>query len=251
MTHLARLIVALLIAGAAALQSQTRVQHSGHGAPFRRCGRRFRCVCRRLFAGERSCRNPQVRRPRQRTVDAGVYVLATTEPENRFILRKYSATGNELWFREPDFAFPGDLAADATGVYVAGRDFPPNRTYLRKYRSDGSELWTNRWGGPDNLDNPWSVITDESGVVYVFGIAGRCAPPQPTSYLSARKFDARDTELWNRDLGVPEAALTCLHRQWIGARPARKLVQLQFCLDGYSMEPQRSLDLQPTGPCLA
>jgi hypothetical protein len=59
------------------------------------------------------------------------------------VLRKYGASGSELWTRQVEFS-AGRVAAHATGVYVAGADsFRGTYTYLRKYspaRSQGRRI---------------------------------------------------------------------------------------------------------------
>jgi len=112
-------------------------------------------------------------------------------------VRKYDATGAELWSRQ--FGAGGQssvssLAADSSGVYLAGyADNPlPGQTtagaFVRKYDPDGNELWTHQFDGYAN-----SIAVDSSGV-YVAGSAGPDA--------SVRKYDPDGNELWIRQFGT-------------------------------------------------
>jgi len=133
-------------------------------------------------------------------------------------VRKYDASGNELWTRQfgtssVDQALA--MAADATGVYVAGYTrgaFPGQASagaldaFLRRYDANGNELWTRQFGTP-SVDQALAVAADATGV-YVAGstygaLAGQTSAGLQDAYL--RKYDANGNELWTRQFGASSA----------------------------------------------
>jgi len=102
----------------------------------------------------------------------------STRTGARAFLRKYDASGSELWTREfgsdRDTAAYG-VAADSTGVYVAGEggaldsaDAPVNGagTFVRKYDHSGQQLWTRQITFGLGFANGIAV---DGGRVYVVG----------------------------------------------------------------------------------
>ena len=130
-------------------------------------------------------------------------------------VRKYDASGVELWTRqfgstEADRA--SAVAVDAKGnVYVAGHTFGslPDQVgagpdaFLRKYGPGGEEVWTRQFGSPEN-DNALGVAVDGEGKVYVVGWTGGVLPDQVSADRGSaflRKYAPGGTELWIRQFG--------------------------------------------------
>jgi len=126
------------------------------------------------------------------TVDGigNVYVVGTTEgalPDQTYegytdaFVRKYNASGDEVWTRQ--FGFTGidgasAVSVDAAGnVYVAGKveGALSGETYegfidafVRKYDASGTELWT-RHLASSARDGALAIATNTMGKVYVAG----------------------------------------------------------------------------------
>ncbi len=92
---------------------------------------------------------------------------------------KYYSNGDTAWARryngpgngEEDM---GDIAVDNSGsVFVTGSTVVSGSNWdyvLIKYYSNGDTAWTRRYDGPGNLyDEPYDVVVDNSGYVYVTG----------------------------------------------------------------------------------
>lgn len=117
-------------------------------------------------------------------------------------VRKYDATGNELWTRQfgtPITDLANGVAADDTGVYVAafigqGQNASPEML-VRKYDPDGNELWTRPFGMPSVARG----IAVDAGGVYVAGLAVEGLQAKE-SFI--RKYDAVGNELWTRWFGA-------------------------------------------------
>jgi hypothetical protein len=164
-------------------------------------------------------------------VDAtGVYVAGDTDGTlpgqasaggSDAFVRKYDATGNELWTRQ----FGTDahdrasgVATAAARVYVAGDTFGtlPGQAsagggdaFVRTYDADGNELWTQQFGTDSTNDEAFGVAADATGV-FVAGTAGGTLPGQASTGgqdAFVRKYDAAGTELWTRQLGTSERDL--------------------------------------------
>jgi hypothetical protein len=115
---------------------------------------------------------------------AAVYVTGTgsslTGPgSGGAFVRKYGASGNEVWTRQFDIsdrATAHAIAVDGSGVYVAGQTggILPGQigsggedAFIRKYDTSGNEVWTQQFGGPDQ-DSINAIFVGASGV-YVAG----------------------------------------------------------------------------------
>ncbi len=127
-------------------------------------------------------------------------------------VRKYDASGNELWTRQfgsLDSDVSESVALDDDGVYVAGHvgaalSGQEHRgawdVFVRKYTAAGDELWTRQFGSP-GYDLGY-VTVDGNGHVYVSGLAqdaldgdGDVSSNGP-GHLFARQYDASGVELW-------------------------------------------------------
>ena len=130
-------------------------------------------------------------------------------------LRRYTATGSEVWTRQ--FGTSGiewsyGLAVHSSGVYVAGWTYGalPGQTnagqqdvFLRKYDGSGNELWTREFGTPA-WDGARTVCVDDTGV-YVAGFTDGAFPNQTGAGnydVFVRKYDHNAAELWTRQFGT-------------------------------------------------
>src|SRR5262249_35552266 len=130
---------------------------------------------------------------------SGVYVIGTTTGAfpgqtatggSDTFLRKFDASGADIWTRQFGTGLPGATdtarAVDADGnVYVAGEvtGFLPGQTitrapdvFLRKYDASGNEVWTREFGsnsipgiGTVPADSAGGISVDANGNVYVAG----------------------------------------------------------------------------------
>lgn len=134
-----------------------------------------------------------------------VYVAGTTRNStDDFATVKYSADGDELWYRE--YNSPGDLSdvprsidVDASGnVYVTGHssDFASHWTTV-KYDSYGNQLWARHYDpiGGDGYDAPSALKTDRDGNVYVTGVGYLSSDDQDFVTL---KYAPNGDLLWHR-----------------------------------------------------
>ena len=155
----------------------------------------------------------------------GVYVTGDTSGDfpgwtnqgyEDVFVRKYDASGNELWTRQFGTAagdFARGICADSTGVYVAGTtEGPPpgeppsgwHYAFVHKYDFDGNELWIREFGSDQHA---WAeaICADSTGI-YVAGTAD--AFPGHTSYgyndAFVRKYDASGNELWTSQFGTAD-----------------------------------------------
>src|SRR5262249_44182778 len=125
---------------------------------------------------------------------SGVYVTGSTAgtlpgqtsagdegafPLDAFV-RKYDASGNELWTRQfgtVHFDQANSIAADASGVYVAGGTggvFPGQTgtgvdAFVRKYDSSGVEVWTRQFSATATSYDIANGIAVNGSEVYVAG----------------------------------------------------------------------------------
>jgi len=147
----------------------------------------------------------------------GALVAGSTTTGDGFI-RKYDASGNELWTRQFGTGSSDDanaVAADSSGIYVTGRTggdlaSPPNPggsfdAFLRKYDSSGNVVWTRQFG-TSNPDAAYAVAVNASGV-YVGGEASGSFPGQSKmggfsgNDAFAAKFDLAGNQQWVREFG--------------------------------------------------
>ncbi len=128
-------------------------------------------------------------------------------------LRKYNASGRELWTRQ--FGTPAAdegvaVAVDGRGnAWVAGVTygaFPgysnagAEDIFLRKHDPQGRELWTQQLGGAEP-DQVAAIAVDDKGNLWVAGNSGSGAGK---SFV--RQYDAEGKPLWIRELGAYQQA---------------------------------------------
>ncbi len=121
-------------------------------------------------------------------------------------VRKYDASGVELWTRQigtPAGTSVAGVAADAGGVYVVGTTggaLPGQRSaggsdaFIRRYDASGIELWTRQFGTPG--DDQLYAVAEGAGGVYVLG--GSVVLGDFRCCLSLREYSASGSELWAR-----------------------------------------------------
>ena len=136
-------------------------------------------------------------------------------------VRKYDASGVELWTRQfgsPEADRALGVAVDAEGnVYVAGTTYGalpgqagagPNDAFLRKYGAAGDEVWTRQFGSRES-DSASGVAVDGEGNVYVAGWTGGVLPDQVSAGMEdafLRKYAPEGAELWTRQFGYPDSS---------------------------------------------
>ena len=111
-------------------------------------------------------------------------------------VRKYDASGTELWTRQfggggADIA--AGVAVDAAGnVYVAGtrssslaEDAKSFDAFVRRYDAGGNDGWTRQFGTPGG-DNARDITVDETNHLLVAGSTEGALPGQ----VSGKRFDA-------------------------------------------------------------
>jgi hypothetical protein len=154
-------------------------------------------------------------------VDAAgdVYVVGqlwagTAAPYQEAFIRKYDASGEELWtdvFGTPTTDLATSVSVDAWGnVYVSGYTYGAlvdesggnSDAFVRKYDADGVEQWTRQFGNSE-LDQVYSIDVDAGGNVYVAGYTGGSlgAPNAGLTDALIRKYDPDGVEQWTRQLG--------------------------------------------------
>ena len=137
-------------------------------------------------------------------------------------VRKYDATGAEVWTRQfgstiPGIETPSDVATgvavDSTGIYVTGYvggSLPGQTTvgdfdaFVRKYNLNGVELWTQQFG-TSAVEFARSISVDGTAL-YVGGetlgaFPGQTASGSRDAFIS--KFDTSGNPLWTRQFGSP------------------------------------------------
>ncbi len=124
----------------------------------------------------------------------------TNSTKSDFILIKYDAQGNTVWFTKYDSPFHGNdraiaLTCDPAGnAYVTGtsENSFSNLDYLTiKYDNNGNELWTARYDNGED-DAPVAVEVDGAGNVYV---AGTSFDVYHNDYLVVQ-YDGNGNQLW-------------------------------------------------------
>ncbi|OLE32826.1 MAG: hypothetical protein AUI36_28850, partial [Cyanobacteria bacterium 13_1_40CM_2_61_4] len=116
---------------------------------------------------------------------SGVYMVGnvdgalagqTSAGSSDAFVRKYDASGNEIWTRQ--FGTAGadsatGVAVDAGGVYVVGGTL--QGAFVRKYSANGGEIWTRQLGASN--DSVRGVTLDATGV-YIVGDVSVALPGQ-------------------------------------------------------------------------
>lgn len=138
---------------------------------------------------------------------APVSLYGTWPSISNAYVRKYNASGEEIWDREINSAGHNatfGVAAYGTAVYVVGQTFGAlpgqvaagqSDAFLRKYDSNGTELWTREVGSAATNDYiAYDVIADASGVY----VAGRA---QNRPFVA--KFDSNGTLVWVQSINDP------------------------------------------------
>jgi len=142
---------------------------------------------------------------------------STTVGFSDVFIRKYDASGNELWARQfggsgADVAY--GVAVDTVGgVYIAGTTaFLPGQVglggddaFLRKYDASGNVVWTTEFG-TSSEDFGYAVALDASGNIYVGGATHGSLPGQTASGCGInaflRKYDPSANQLWTHEFGT-------------------------------------------------
>jgi hypothetical protein len=131
-------------------------------------------------------------------------------------VRKYGATGAEVWTRQfGSHNAAHDVASgmDADGnVYIAGWVFgqlPGLSTaggldaFVRKYDAAGNLVWTRQFGGLGN-DQVEAIVADASGVYVAgrtdFGLPGHTPLGGDDAFV--RRYDSDGNEIWTRQFGT-------------------------------------------------
>jgi hypothetical protein len=122
---------------------------------------------------------------------------------NDYATVKYDPNGVQQWFvgyngpaDDHDYAYVIDLD-DSGNVYITGRSIgngSDSDTATVKYDVNGTELWIARYNGPGNdYDETLSIVTDDSGNVYVGGSSEGVGTSRDYIII---KYDSNGTELW-------------------------------------------------------
>lgn len=148
-----------------------------------------------------------------------VFPGQTSSGSGDAFVRKYDASGNELWtiqFGTSSWDEADSVAVGASGnIYVAGytsgalpgqSSFGASDAFVRKYSSSGSVIWTRQFG-TSTYDGASGVAVDALGNVYVAGYTDGALPGQ-TSFgdLDAfvRKYNSSGSERWTRQFGTSD-----------------------------------------------
>jgi hypothetical protein len=146
---------------------------------------------------------------------AGALPGQTSAGAHDAFVRKYDATGKELWTRQ--FGTRGlddvsGIAADNTGVYIVGSTLGvlagetgmgSADLFVRKYDSGGKELWTRQFGTPE-YDQARGV-TAHDGSIYVTGWTLGTLPGQSAQGMQDAvviRINAAGDATWMRQFGT-------------------------------------------------
>jgi len=127
---------------------------------------------------------------------------------NDFTVIKYDSDGNEQWVRN----YQGSPAANenvnavtvdsAGNVYVTGPADGPSSLadYVTiKYDPNGERMWTQRYDGDAHqTDDPYAIVTDSSGAVYV---TGQSWFPESGSDILTVAYGPDGALLWTKRFG--------------------------------------------------
>jgi hypothetical protein len=144
-------------------------------------------------------------------------------------VRKYDASGNEIWTRQfgSKGYDTGRVTVDASGNVIVGGLTESGLSdqsdggvdggavsylFVRKFDSSGTELWTRQFGSTgEQVNGSANVLgtanVDGVGNVYFVGITDGTLPGQTNSGREdafLRKYDPAGTELWTRQFGTSE-----------------------------------------------
>jgi hypothetical protein len=125
---------------------------------------------------------------------------------------KYDSLGNQLWLQRYDgpqggLEFPSGIAVDDSGnVYVTGEspyNISLNSDFVTiKYYPNGNTAWLRNYDGPvDEYDDPWDIVVDDSGNIYVTGCSG-AAGGSYYDYTTIKYYSNGDTA-WVRRYSGP------------------------------------------------
>lgn len=141
-----------------------------------------------------------------------IYLTGTSYQQSNgsdIFLIKYDFNGDSLWAR--DWDGPSDnldranaIDIDSSGnIYVVGASWDPdaehNQWVTLKYDSTGILQWSELYPGPGGggiLNAAYSVASDQSGNVYVFGLEAYFN--QFTGHYLLIKYDSNGNQLWTR-----------------------------------------------------
>jgi uncharacterized protein (TIGR03437 family) len=133
----------------------------------------------------------------------GIYVAGAFQSPQygldfQAFLRRYDASGNEIWTQQilAANAFPSQVAADGASIYVGGYiGFGRTDFFLSKFDAAGSELWSRQ---ARITEGGYHVVTglavDSSGI-YVGVWNG-------FNQALLRKYSPAGDELWSRAIGA-------------------------------------------------
>jgi hypothetical protein len=123
-------------------------------------------------------------------------------------LRKYDASGNEVWTRQfgtIQLEEVHAVSADASGIYVAGYTMGVFAGYtsgggrdafLVKYDVNGNALWARQTGGIWS-DEAFGVAATAGGIYLVVNSRGNLYPE-----IAVQKYDANGVRLWTKQFGT-------------------------------------------------
>ena len=137
---------------------------------------------------------------------------------NDVFVRKYDATGNEVWTRQFGTASldqGNGVSAGHSGVYVTGYTYGvfSGQTnagnldvFVRKYDVSGNEVWTRQFGSPAH-DYNFGVFANRSGVYLAGYTAGALSGQTNAGNYDAyvRKYNSDGNEVWTRQFGTANA----------------------------------------------
>jgi hypothetical protein len=131
-------------------------------------------------------------------------------------LRKYDASGNEVWtrqFGESNADAANGVSVDSTGVYVAGymEHFVSDQSaaggddaFVRKHDTNSNQAWTHHFQAENTHDDAANGIYADSTGIYVVGYSeGTFLDPSSTGgyYGFVRKYNADGNKVWTRQFG--------------------------------------------------
>ena len=126
---------------------------------------------------------------------AGAFQVAGTEYQT--FLRKYDASGAELWTQQvvaSENVFPEALVADTSGVYIAiAVGLSRRELQLRKHDVDGKELWSRQLRVSENGHHVIAGLAADDIGVYIAAWDG-------FFHGILRKYSLSGTKIWTRTI---------------------------------------------------